>query len=88
MNKFNDVLIDKKNIQRTFQEDTKYFNIITNFKKKCRCGHTQVVLNKKDREFVICTYCGNYLYADDDKQVIYYAKKDKDKFISNLKKVM
>lgn len=73
-------------IQRNFQEEMIFENIISNLKKKCRCGHTQVVIKKRDRDYVLCTYCGDRLYYDDNKQKEHNNKVDKDNFISGFKK--
>lgn len=59
---------------------------ITDAKKKCKCGHTQLVIKRRDRDYVLCSYCGARLYYDDNKQKEYNRKVDKDNFIRGLKK--
>ena len=41
-----------------YDEDTKIFKEISNFKVKCSCGHTFATTKEKD----LCSWCGNYVY--------------------------
>ena len=43
-----------------YDEDTKIFKEISNFKVKCSCGHTFATTKEKD----LCNWCGNYVYKD------------------------
>lgn len=43
-----------------YDEDTKIFKEISNFKVKCSCGHTFATTKEKD----LCSWCGNYVYKD------------------------
>lgn len=43
-----------------YDEDTKIFKEISNFKVKCSCGHTFATTKEKD----LCSWCGNYAYKD------------------------
>lgn len=79
-------LIDKNRIINSFKDELKLTNAITEAKKKCRCGHTQLLINKKNRDYVLCTYCGTRLYYDNCKQKEYNLKIDKDNFIRVLEK--
>jgi len=45
-----------------FIEDKKLMNVLANFKVKCKCGHTMVFVT--NREKIICTYCGRYIYKN------------------------
>lgn len=46
----------------TFKEDNRYFQERTNYKVKCKCGHTMTIrpTNKKK----LCSWCGNYVYRE------------------------
>lgn len=48
------------------------FTINTKEKRKCKCGHTQL-LGAKDR--VIYNYCGKYIYKDDKTKFKYKLKE-------------
>ena len=50
----------------------KAFTITTKEKRKCECGHTQL-LGMQDR--VICNYCGKYIYKDDKTKFKYKLKE-------------
>ena len=43
-----------------YDEETKIFKEISNFKVKCSCGHTFATTKEKD----LCSWCGNYVYKD------------------------
>lgn len=60
--------------------------VCAELKKKCRCGHTQIVPMSSKREYVLCKWCNARLYWDDNKQQEYNKKVAKDNFIFNLKK--
>lgn len=46
-------------IKSNFKEDSKRFKYISNYRVKCKCGHT-MIMSKADR--TICSYCGNWIY--------------------------
>lgn len=54
-------------------------------KKRCKCGHTQVVPYSTKREYVLCSWCGSRLYRDDSKQLVYDNKVKKDEFMMKLR---
>jgi len=59
---------------------------LADFKKRCRCGHTQLVPKLKEREYILCSWCGGRLYFNDKKQKEYDRKRDCDEFRSKFKK--
>ncbi len=72
-------------ITLTFKEEFKLSSVITENKRKCRCGHTQLVPRRKDVEFVLCSHCNGRLYADDHKQMVYEKKRDREEFMYKMK---
>ncbi len=84
----NNVLEEHNKIQRNFQEEMLFESCINNLKKKCSCGHTQLVVRKKSSEYVLCTHCNGRLYADDKKQMTYNRKRDREEFMFRLRKAM
>ncbi len=84
----NNVLEENDRIQRTFQEQILFESSINNLKKKCKCGHTQLVPRKKSSEYSLCTHCHGRLYPDDKKQKEYNYKRDKEEFMFQLRKVL
>ena len=63
-------------------------NVLTDLKKRCRCGHTKVVPKSKKFEYVLCNWCGGRLYYDDAKQKEYEEKVDKEEFKYKLNKTI
>lgn len=49
----------------------------SNYKVKCKCGHTMVITNSVEKK--ICSYCGNYVYRNKKLEF-------KDKLIKELRK--
>lgn len=70
----------RKTIQGRFNDD-----MMTDAKKKCKCGHTQLVYKNNQRDYGTCTWCGRRLYVDDKKQLEYNKKRDREEFISKFK---
>ena len=54
--------------------------VLVNLKRKCKCGHTQVVPYSRKYDYAICHYCGGRLYYDDQKQKQYDEKCKKEMF--------
>ena len=46
----------------SYREDTQLMNVLATFKVKCECGHTMVFVT--NREKIICTHCGKYVYRN------------------------
>ena len=63
-------------------------NVLTDLKKRCRCGHTKVVPKSNKFEYVLCNWCGGRLYYDDAKQKEYEKKVDKEEFKYKLNKTI
>lgn len=40
-------------------------SILSNYKVKCRCGHTLIIVGKPK---VICSHCGYYVYKDEKEE--------------------
>lgn len=51
-----------------FKRDALMFKSITNARKKCKCGHTQL-LGTRDR--VICSWCKHWIYKDKQTEFKY-----------------
>lgn len=61
---------------------------VSNYKKKCKCGHTSVVPHSSKYEYVMCSWCGGRLYFDDAKQKEYDKKVAKNDFMFKLNKCL
>ena len=46
----------------SYREDTQLMNVLSTFKVRCECGHTMVFVT--NREKIICTHCGRYVYKN------------------------
>ena len=46
----------------SYREDTQLMNVLATFKIKCKCGHVMVFVT--NREKIICTHCGRYIYRN------------------------
>lgn len=53
-------------------------------KRRCRCGHTQLLKHSKGREYDLCTWCESRLYYDKCKQIKYDEKCLRDEFRFNV----
>lgn len=80
-------MYDKK---RTFRDEKKWQDFIAKFKAKCVCGHT-MTLFPKGSDYRICTWCGEKVYKDREKQLENikelkrkYENKKKNNFKSKL----
>lgn len=60
--------------------------VLVNLRKKCKCGHTQVVPYSRKYDHTICHYCGGRLYYDDKKQKEYDEKCKKEMFRLRMNK--
>lgn len=67
-------------MKRFIDNEQKLYDAVADYKKKCRCGHTQLITPKKDVEFVLCTHCSGRLYLDDTKQAKYNTKRELEEF--------
>lgn len=56
----------------SLQKQNKYYNELSNYKYKCKCGHTVVILRDMDKR--LCTWCHHYVY-----------KNKKDEFIDRMR---
>ena len=43
-----------------YTDDTKLFNEYTSSKTKCKCGHSILIPNRKEK--AICNWCGEYVF--------------------------
>ena len=50
-------------------------SILSNYKVKCKCGHTLIIIGKPK---VICNHCGYYVYRDEREEF-----KDKMRSVLN-----
>lgn len=85
----NDILRNNgERLTLTFKEEFKLNSAITDSKKRCRCGHTQLVIKQHDKEYILCTWCQGRLYHDDEKQQAYERARDRSNFLYTMRKVM
>lgn len=63
-----------------------YYDAIQEYKKKCQCGHTQLVPTFE--EYVICSHCKRKIFRDDLKQQEAIEKRKRDDFKFKIKKVL
>ena len=60
------------------------------YKRKCTCGHTQIVApaSPNKSEWVLCTYCSARLYRDKQKQAAHDKKVAQENFRMKMKEYM
>lgn len=75
-------------MERFIDYNQKLDNVLANYKKKCKCGHTRVVCPSYKRDYVICSWCGSRIYSDDKKQAAYDKKVAKNEFMYRLNKYL
>ena len=65
----------------SYKEIKKYSSVMEQYKVKCNCGHSVIVLPKhiNKKGYSICSHCGKKIYCE---------KKDefKDKLLREMKK--
>lgn len=74
----------KKYVDLTHRID----NSMSSLRRRCKCGHSMIVYILKERDYLICTWCGSRVYADENKQQEYDEKCKVNEFKFNLNKVM
>ena len=63
------------NYYRSKEEDIKYFEEKAKYKRYCKnCGHSLYIVNKSGR--AECTYCHNFVFADDKTEFMYRMKEN------------
>ena len=65
--------MERKN-KKFIDWNQKMDNVLTDLKKRCRCGHTKLVPKSNKFEYVLCNWCGGGWYYDDAKQKEYEEK--------------
>ena len=60
-------------MKRSYEEDTKYFNELAKYRKNCKCGHSVII--KPNREKVVCTHCGRYVFNKKENEFKYRLKE-------------
>lgn len=63
-----------------------YYEVEQEYKKKCECGHTQLVPTFE--EYAICTHCNKKIFRDDSKQELAIEQRKRDDFKLKLKKLI
>ena len=62
------------NTPKVYNNQRKMIEKLSNYKVKCKCGHTTILISKSSD---ICTWCGRKIY-----------RSKKDEFIEKLKKII
>ena len=73
---------------RYIDNEQKLMDKTADIKRRCKCGHTQLLKRSKGREYDLCTWCGSRLYYDKHKQLIYDEKCLRDEFRFNIFKYL
>ena len=70
------------NSKLSFKDQIKLENERINYRKKCSCGHSVIVLPslKSGKDYVICNWCHCKVFRDDKKQRKYDKKKECEDF--------
>ena len=71
-------------VTNKFGKALKIENALSCCKRKCICGHTQIITKRKNLEYVICTHCGGRIYYDKIKQKEHDNKCNKEEFKRRL----
>lgn len=61
---------------KTYKEDTKYFDEIAKHKYLCECGHSVLITGKNIKR--LCDWCGHYVYISEKE-------KKRDNFKKKMK---
>lgn len=59
----------------SLEKQKKYYNELSNYKYKCKCGHVVLILRGADKK--LCTWCHHYVY-----------KSQRDEFKDKLRGVI
>lgn len=59
--------------KRSYTEDTKMFEVLTLYSRKCKCGHTIVM--RPSTEKVLCNWCKQYVFKDKKTEDLYRLKE-------------
>ena len=58
---------------KSLQQVAKVQNKIQNYMVKCKCSHTLLFTENKDR--LCCSHCGHYVYKDKKTEIKYKMKE-------------
>jgi len=73
--------------QKMTKSDTKIFDEIALYTKKCSCGHSVSVYPSMKKDYTICTWCNKKVFKDDTQQKIHDEKVKKENFRMKLIKI-
>lgn len=76
----------KKN--RFIDYNSRLDEALAHCKRKCKCGHVVCITPSKNREYIICTWCGGRIYFDENKQTKYDKRVAKNDFMYQLNKCL
>lgn len=62
--------------------------VMMQYKKHCKCGHTQIVPPCIKGDYILCKWCGGRLYKDDKLQQLHDEKVERDNFRFKLLQCM
>ena len=57
-----------KKLIRMMREEQKIADKLTQYRKKCKCGHTMYLI---DNPYKICSHCGSPVFRDEKAKFIY-----------------
>ena len=60
----------------SLQKQNKYYNELSNYKYKCKCGHTVVIPETNKKGYAICKWCGNKVDKKESKNLKYLKQID------------
>ena len=58
---------------KSFKMIKKEYDAFQDYMVKCKCSHTLLFTGQKDR--IICSHCGNYVYKDKKTEMKYKVKE-------------
>lgn len=64
----------------SFKDEEKIQDTLTDYKKKCSCGHSVIVLPTTKKDYVTCRWCGKRVYKDDAAQAEHNKKVERENF--------
>lgn len=54
-------------------KNAKIQNDVECLRRKCKCGHVEYIYSNTD--YILCTWCGNYIFKDKETEFKYRIKE-------------